>query len=49
MLSRLDHLIGLSATNWLIIAVASAAFFAAAALLPALMRRLFGGSGKPLL
>lgn len=45
MLSYLDTLIGPSATNWFIIAGAALAFLAAAALL----RRLFGRDGKPLL
>jgi len=49
MLSLLDHLIGASATNWLIIGVAALVFLAAAALLPALMRRLGGKDGNPLL
>lgn len=49
MLSHLDNVIGLSATNWLIIAAAGVAFLAAAAVLPALMRRLSGRNGKPLL
>jgi len=49
MLSHLDALIGPSATNWLIIAGAGVVFLAAATLLPALTRRLFGKSREPLL
>jgi hypothetical protein len=49
MFSYLDTLIGPSAINWFIIAGAALAFLAAAALLPALLRRLSGRDGKPLL
>ena len=49
MLSPLRDLIGPSATNWLIVAGAGLVFLAAATLLPALMRRLFGKGREPLL
>jgi len=49
MLARLTDLIGPSGVNWLIVAGVGLALFAAAALLPALMRRLTGRDGNPLL
>ncbi|HEV2629122.1 MAG TPA: hypothetical protein VGV41_10800 [Pseudolabrys sp.] len=49
MLSPLRDLIGPSATNWLIVAGAGLVFLAAATLLPALIRRLFGKGREPLL
>lgn len=46
----LDELIGPSATNWLIIAVAAVVILAAMTALPAIVRRLFGRDrGPPLL
>jgi hypothetical protein len=49
MLSHLANLIGPSATNWLIVVVSGVLFLAAAAVLPALTRRLTGKDGHPLL
>jgi Sec-independent protein translocase protein TatA len=49
MLSFLRDLIGPSATNWLIIAAAALVFFAAATLLPALMRHVGRKGREPLL
>jgi hypothetical protein len=49
MLSPLRHLIGASATNWLIVAGAGLVFLAAAALLPELIHRLFRKGRAPLL
>ena len=49
MLSHLDTLIGPSAANWLIVAGVAVVLFAAAALGPGLMRRLFKRGRNPLL
>ena len=45
----LDQLIGPSATNWLIIAIAAVAILAAMTVVPAITRRLFGRDRGPLL
>ena len=45
----LDDLIGSSATNWLIIAIAAIIILGAITALPAITRRLFGRDRGPLL
>ena len=49
MITALQHAIGLSTCNWLLIAGAGVLFFAAATLLPALLHRWRRKDGHPLL
>ena len=48
MIDTLQHALGPSICNWLVVAASGIAFFAVVALLPGLMRRWFGKDQGPL-